>query len=272
MRQADFVIAGAMRCGTTSLYRYLGAHPEVFMAPKELGYFTDHFDRGPDWYDAQFATAAPQQVLGEATADYLARDSAMRRIAATLPDVKIVASLRDPVGRAWSHYLLLRERGRETRTFAAAIDAELETIDRRGPESPGVIYTLHGCYDIHLDRAFQLFTPDRVFVGIFERMKSDPARTYAETCRFLGIDTTFVPENLGERVNRYVTFRSIRVRNLAKRLPAPAGRVVARLNTRRSVSNPPMPDADRKRLSDFFAERIERVEELLGAAIPEWRR
>nr|MDJ0955128.1 sulfotransferase [Acidimicrobiia bacterium] len=60
-RLADFLVAGAMRSGTTSLYRYLGAHPAVFMAPKELGYFTERYASGPEWYGGQFAGAQPDQ-------------------------------------------------------------------------------------------------------------------------------------------------------------------------------------------------------------------
>ncbi len=99
-RLPDFLIIGAMRSGTTSLYRYLGAHPEVFMTPKELQFFTEHFSRGLDWYRRQFVTAGHRSVLGEATADYLARESAMQRIAHTLPTVKMIASLRNPVDRS----------------------------------------------------------------------------------------------------------------------------------------------------------------------------
>lgn len=267
----DFVIAGAMRCGTTSLYRYLGAHPEVFIAPKELGFFTDHFDRGIDWYRDQFSQATPVQRLGEATADYLARNSAMERLAATAPGTKVIASLRNPVDRAWSHYLLLKERGKEDRTFAAAIDDELRTIESSGPESPGVIYTLHGLYDVHLERVFRLFPQAQFHASIFERMAADPHTAYRDLCEFIGIDEDFVPPRLGEHVNRYVTFRSLRVRDLGKRLPGPVGRIVARLNTRTDVTKSEMPTAERHRLSEFYAPRIAAVESLIGQPLPEWR-
>jgi hypothetical protein len=271
VRIADFVIVGAMRCGTTSLYRYLGAHPEVFIAPKELGFFTDHFTDGIEWYQQQFAAAGEGQLLGEATADYLARNSAMLRLAETLPDAKLVASLRSPTERAWSHYLLLRERRKETRSFGKALDDEMARIAADGPEAPGVIYTLHGLYDVHLERALALYPRRQIFVSVFERMVADPAASYRALCDYLGVAADFVPGNLGEPVNPYVTFRSLRVRDLSKRLPGPVGRVVARINTRRDASNPLLPDAEGSRLREFYADRIVRVEELLGEPIPEWR-
>ncbi len=266
----DFVIVGAMRCGTTSLYRYLGDHPDVTMAPKELGFFTEHFDRGLGWYETQF-DAKPAQLRGEATADYLARDSAMQRLASTAPHAKLIASLRNPVERAWSHYLLLRERGKETRSFAAALDDELARIATDGPEARGAIYTLHGLYDVHLQRALALYPRDRLLVSVFERMAADPASSYQSMCRFLGIDADYVPQRLGKPINRYVTFRSLRVRDRTKALPSPIGRIVARLNTRRHTQPPTLPPSERERLQEFYAPRIARVEQLMGQPLPEWR-
>lgn len=267
----DFVIAGAMRSGTTSLFRYLGAHPQIFMAPKELGFFTDHFAEGAEWYRRQFGPALEGQHLGEATADYLARNSAMQRIAEFAPDVKLIASLRNPVDRAWSHYLLLRERGKETRSFTTAIDEELQTIAADGPEATGVIYTLHGLYDVHLERAFDLFPRRQIFVSVFEQMTADPAATYRMVCDFLDVDPDFVPPLLGEPVNRYVKFRSLRLREVSKRLPGPAGRVLARINTRRYAASPQLPEVERRRLAAFYAERVMAVERLLGEPIPQWQ-
>ena len=266
----DFLIAGAMRSGTTSLYRYLGAHPAVFMAPKELGYFTDNFPSGPDWYRAQFASARPGQLLGDATADYLARGSAMKRIAETSPDVKLVASLRNPVERAWSHYLLLAERGREERSFATAITEEMRLIEQQGDKAHGAFYLYHGLYDSQLERAIQLLGRDQVHVVVFERMIADPSSTYRSLCSFLDIDPDFQPDNLGTKVNPYVTFRSLRLRRLSQRLPGPAQRPLARLNTRRQVAPPRLDQTQRDRLDSFFAPRVERVTALLEDTLPEW--
>lgn len=260
-----------MRSGTTSLYRYLGAHPEVFMAPKELQFFTDHFSRGVDWYRAQFAAAGTALVLGEATADYLARQSAMSRVAATLPDAKLVASLRNPVDRAWSHYGLLRTRGREHRTFEVALDEEMAALQEHGFAASGVFYLSHGLYDVHLERALGLFDPTRLHVSIFERMAHDPATSYRALCAFLGVDTSFVPGNLGEPVNAFVTFRSVGLRRLTQRLPDLLARPLARVNTRRDVAPPQLEDGLRRRLEAFYEPHIARTRDILGDELPEWR-
>ncbi len=269
-RLPDFLVAGAMRSGTTSLYRYLDAHPEIGMVPKELGFFTERFDEGIDWYRAQFAQIGSTRVLGEATADYLARDSAMHRIAEVLPKVRLVASLRDPVERTWSHYGLLQARGRETRTFEAALDTEEAALAEHGPNAPGVVYLYHSAYDVHLERVYRLFGRQQLHVSIFERMVKDPAATYRSICRFLGVDDTFVPPNLGRAVNPQVGFRSLRIRSWSKRLPVPLRRVVDRLNTRQAARRPDLSPALRARLQEYFAPRVRRVEELLGDELPEW--
>lgn len=267
-RLPDFLVIGAMRAGTTSLYRYLDAHPDISMAPKELQFFTEHRDRGLEWYRGQFDATATLQ--GEATADYLARDSAMRNIAELLPSARLVASLRHPIDRTWSHYGLLHERGRDPRTFEEALDAEMARIDQDGPGADGVIYLSHSHYDVHLERAFRLFDRDQVHITIFERMTTDPREVYRDICRFVGADPTFVPDILGRQVNPYVSFRSLGARRLAQRLPGGLGKVVARLNTR-TAAPPTLPPATRARLHAYFEPVIARVEALLGAEIPEWR-
>ena len=270
-RLPDFLIIGAMRSGTTSLYRYLGAHPEVFLTPKELQFFTEHYDKGIDWYRARFAAAGVARVLGEATADYMARRSAMTRIAETVPDAKLIATLRNPVDRAWSHYGLLVTRGREQRSFPAAIADELTRISRDGVEASGVFYLSHGLYDVHIERCLEFFPRSQLHVSIFERMKAQPTSVYKALCAYLGVNDTYIPSKLGEAVNPYVTFRSLRVRELTQRLPPQAGRVVARLNTRRNVAPPQLDPATRDTLIDFYAPHIRRVEELIGEPVAEWQ-
>lgn len=268
-RLPDFIIAGAMRSGTTALYRYLGAHPDIFIAPKELSFFTTKFDTGLDWYRDQFRAAGSAALLGEATADYFARETAMNRIADALPHVRLIVSLRNPVDRAWSHYHLLRARERDDRTFAEAIDHEIGALDTDDAASR-VIYLLHSLYDVHLERALRLFGRDQVHVTVFERMAGDPQAAYGSLCRFLGVDDAFEPPNLGVPVNAFVQFRSLRIRQLAKRLPEPAAGLVARLNSKQRGDLPELDPATRGRLDAFFAPRIRRIEELLGHPVPEW--
>jgi len=265
----DFLIVGAMRSGTTSLYRYLGAHPEVFVLPKEFQFFTKHWSRGLEWYADQFPRSAEGLTLGEATADYFARESAMTHISAAVPGVQLIASLRNPIERAWSHYGLLSERGQEPRSFSAAIDDEIALYSEAGATAEGLIYLGHSMYDHHLERCFGLFDRDQLHVIVFEDLKERPGPVYAELCRYLGIDDRFVPEKLGQPVNQYVTFRSLRVRKLTQSLPAGPARLLGRLNTRRDLA-PDIPRDVRDRLREFFLPHVERIEDLLDRPLDRW--
>jgi hypothetical protein len=231
-------------------------------------YFTEHYDRGYAWYSAQFAAASPGQLLGEATADYLARRPALVRLGETAPEVRLIASIRNPVDRAWSHYWLLRARERDHRSFEEAVEEELEAYERQGIEAPTLLYLLHGLYDVHLAGAIELFSRPSVHISVFEEMATDPAATYRNLCAFLAVSEDFVPQRLGDVVNAYVDIRSVKIRTLAKRLPVPAKRLVDRLNTRTKVSYPEMAAEVRATLEEFYAPHNAALEELLGRRLP----
>ncbi|MGH2726565.1 MAG: sulfotransferase domain-containing protein, partial [Actinomycetota bacterium] len=120
----NFLILGAMKAGTTSLAYWLGEHPDVFLAPgKELFFFNvpQRWELGVDWYRSQFAGSEGKIARGEATPGYLGHPQAAERIAATLPDVRLIALLRHPADRAYSQYWHNRATGTETRTFARMV-------------------------------------------------------------------------------------------------------------------------------------------------------
>jgi hypothetical protein len=131
-RLPNFVIIGAPRSGTTSLAHSLSQHPEVFvtMQVKELHFFDTNFDRGLDWYRQQFsgADAAAAKAAGEATPTYMYDETAMSRMAETVPDARLIAILRNPVDRAYSHYWMNRSLDREDLLFPVAIETEAERL------------------------------------------------------------------------------------------------------------------------------------------------
>jgi len=124
-RLPDFVIVGAMRSGTTSLCRYLSEHPRIFVHPdKELHFFDLNWEKGHEWYESKFAAAPPDQLAGEATPIYMYLADTVERMASLIPRAKLVAVLRNPVDRAYSHYWQSRRRDHEPLSFAEAMEAE----------------------------------------------------------------------------------------------------------------------------------------------------
>jgi Sulfotransferase domain len=125
----DFAIIGAQKSGTTFLYDRLTRHPHVKRAAlKELHYFDRHFDRSIEWYRSQFPLPSWNEertfITGEATPDYLFHPHAARRAAKVVPQAQLIAVLRNPVDRAYSHYYKEVKRGSETLEFKEAVEAE----------------------------------------------------------------------------------------------------------------------------------------------------
>jgi hypothetical protein len=250
----NFFIAGAMRSGTTSLTRYLDAHPEVFIPRvKEIHFFDlNHADKGIGWYEEHFSTVAGERAIGDATPSYMYLEDAVVRMARALPTARIIAILRNPVDRAYSHYWLRRALGVEKVDFIDAIAEESQRVALGDPRR-SCPYLDMGRYVRQLKHVCRHFPRDAVHVVIFEELRDEPAKIYVEVCRHLGVDDTFVPNNLGRVVNASVSYRSASLRRVGRRLPRPLSRVVGRLNTKRN-SYPPMDPGLRIDLSERFVQ------------------
>ena len=148
MRKVDFLICGAQKCGTTALDFYLRQHPLLcFPSKKELHYFDDDaaFAGGsPDYaaYHAWFAPEARHRLLGETTPIYLYKPEVMPRICAYNPDMKLIAVLRHPVDRAYSHWNMFRARGESKVSFREALEHELAIM--AAPENNDACLSVSG--------------------------------------------------------------------------------------------------------------------------------
>jgi hypothetical protein len=197
-RLPDFVIAGEARCGSTTLWGLLAAHPRVFFpAEKELHFFSSYRvepDAGAEQkrlaaYRQLFAAARPDQRCGEATPNYLFDDGACARMRALVPGVRLLAILRDPVARAWSHYWHQVRRGREPLDFEAAIAAEPERIEAGDALARARFsYLSRGRYVESLRRYEQAFGREAICVLFLEELMRDATGQLARVCAHLGVD------------------------------------------------------------------------------------
>lgn len=197
MRQLpDFVIAGAQRCGTTSLFNYLSAHPAITPpVAKEVQFFSDNYTRGERWYRSNFPMRG---ATFDATPYYLFHPLAAERAAATVPDAKVVVLLRNPADRAYSHYRHSVERGHETLSFEDALRAEPARLlgeAERIVAEPGYRSTAHrvfsyaarGRYASQVRAWRDRFGAERVLVLRSEDLYEDPAAQYGVVIDFLGL-------------------------------------------------------------------------------------
>jgi hypothetical protein len=224
-RLPDFLLIGERSAGTTSLYAYLTQHPQVMAATrKELDFFNEQFREGMLWYRMHFPTAAEATrrsreigkriVTGEATPEYLFHPLCARRIRAKLPNVRVIALLRDPVARAFSHYHHELAAGRETLSFEEALAHERERLwgqalhllasdGGRNPNYRRYSYLARGAYAEHLRAYFALFDPAQILVVRSEDMFASPQQTVDEVSDFLGLDRAALPDPAPRNKGKY---------------------------------------------------------------------
>lgn len=269
-RLPTFLVIGASKAGTTSLHFYLATHPEVFMSSeKEVHFFDDRYAEGIDWYRRNFAGARDAKAVGETSPTYMHRRDAMERIAAVLPGARLVAVLRHPVDRAWSHYWFQRSLGFERASFADAVRAEM-----RDPTSVPLRHLEAGRYVEHLRMVVELFPRQQLLVLLLDDLIRDRRGTFAGVCRFIGVDASFVPPNLDQRYNESTRLRSERLRHamLKYRAWKRFGRlatVVDRLN-RYQARYPSIDAAMRAELVTYYASSNAELGAWLGRDLTHW--
>jgi hypothetical protein len=212
----SYLIIGAQRAGTTSLYDYLCRHPDVagptaaktdIPWAKELHFFDDKFWLGVDWYRSFFPLAATRAVIrrrggdllaGEASPSYLFHPAVPERVAVTVPNVRLIALLRDPIERAYSHYQLMVRTGREKLSFEEAVAAEDDRLAaeeermRADPQYSSAnyrhyAYLTRGLYADQLERWLAYFSREQLLVVRAEDFRAKPGEVYAEIIAFLGL-------------------------------------------------------------------------------------
>ena len=208
MTMPNFVIIGAGKAGTTSLYKYLEEHPQIYMSPKkEPRFFAVENEeinfQGPDDsrfkfinsiddYQKLFSQVSNEIAIGEASPIYLTTPKAPQRIYHHIPNAKIIAILRDPIERAYSNFLDSLSRGIETTDdFSEAMLLEEERIKDRW--APHWHYKRKGFYFALLKPYFDLFEQESIKVYFFDDLKKNPQKIMKDIYKFLGVDHCFVP-------------------------------------------------------------------------------
>jgi Sulfotransferase domain len=197
----DFIIIGGQKCGTTFLYRYLSEHPSIAAATrKELHFFDLNVDKGMAWYRSHFPLkvyarlfeARHQQRLftGEASPAYLFYPHVPRRIAELLPPVKLIALLRNPIDRAYSHYKHNVRRKRESLSFEEAIAQEAQRLsdpNKQPFDYHHYSYLKRGIYAEQLGVWLEVFPKEQLLILRSEDLFEKPQRVFAQVQAFIGV-------------------------------------------------------------------------------------
>jgi hypothetical protein len=194
----DFLILGAQKAGTTALYAYLRWHPQITGPSfKEVSFFDRHYVKGERWYRAHMPVRR-RSLVGEASPSYLFHPLAPERVAGMLPGARLIALLRNPVDRAFSHYQHEVALGREPLSFEDAVDREDERMQgelERMLRDPSYFslawwnytYVARGRYAEQLERWFAAFPREQLLVLFTEELSADTAATYRRVLDFLGV-------------------------------------------------------------------------------------
>lgn len=238
----DFLIIGAQKAGTTSLYNYLQAHPCIATAARKEVHFFDrrsNLNKGLTWYRAHFPTRVEQFVAhhlrlqpfltGEATPEYLFLPHIPRVVARVLPHIKFIVLLRNPVDRAYSQYQHAVVQGHETRSFEDAINYQWALL---GKEQANILqdkdyesytymqhcYLMRSIYVDQLQRWMSLFPREQFLILKSEEFYADPAITLKQVLDFLNIPTSESQLKKNEYKPFYANYYSQMGTALRKRL------------------------------------------------------
>ena len=286
MSLPNFMMIGVAKAGTTSFFRYLDQHPQIYMTPIKATNFFGYED-ARDWrwaeegdppmlqnfpvktfeaYEASFAGATNELAIGEVSPQYFRCPTAAQRIHECIPHAKLVLSLRNPAERAFSGFMMRTRRGEMVKGFYEELTLQSSHVKE-------------SFYYRRLKRYLDLFPKAQVKVYIFEEFKKDPAKTIVDLYDFLGVDTSFVPDtsvrhNPGaipkvRLLNRL--FFSPTLIGMAKSM-VPEGlhvklKQIQQMNLR---TTPKLPADLRSKLLNFYREDIFKLEGLLNRNLSIW--
>lgn len=305
MTLPNFLIVGAAKSGTSSLWLYLKQHPQIFMATtKEPNFFAFEGKKLPPEsgaadcqtlynllyrysivdilpYQNLFKNCQQAKAIGEASVRYLYSTEAAANIKKYLPDVKMIAILRNPVDRLYSHYLMMKHYYQlEPLSLLEAIEQEQARINNNWGWDWH--YVQIGMYAQQINQYLQLFAPEQIKIILYDDFCQNPAKVYQDICRYLEVNCTFLPDfnqklkqgywsnksSLGRWLYNSTTFSQLRS-NLKQILPnlvyESANNYLQKVY---GISKPSMSATTRQYLQSIFQEDIIELQDYLGYHLP----
>ncbi len=270
----NLIVIGAQKCGTSVLHYHLSLHPEVSMSkPKELNFFIEerNWPRGIDWYAAHFDADA--RVRGEASPNYTAfpqHDGVPGRMAAVVPDAKLIYMVRDPLERIAAHWVHNYAKRREKGTLA-------ETLVH-----PNTSYVTRSKYAMQLERFLEHFPKEQILVFQQSELRHKRMETLRQVFEFIGVDPEFKHPRFEQE--RHQTSGKTRATRLAVKLEklgrSRRGRMLPanfwlvlddRLPLRRAIQRPDVRASLPAETLDELRADGERLRELTGRDFSNWK-
>ena len=294
----NFLIVGAAKSGTTALYHYLKQHPEVFLTPiKETNFFAlDGMNidfKGPGdsegvhrnsitniiEYSDQFSEYKNEKAIGEVCPSYLYFEDAPENIKKYVPNVKIIAILRDPVDRSFSAWLHLTRDKRESFSFDQALNDESRRIKENWAEIWH--YREQGMYYKQLSRYYDIFPKENIKVFFYNNFKNNPLKIYSEICDFIGVKNTFNVDmdqthNKGGMPRNRLLYNLMMRKNFIKTIfnfiiRGSLRKRIKLFLDKRNLTSLKLDKEEKTKYKSFFKDDIIKLEKLLNLKINHWR-
>lgn len=270
----NFIIFGSIKSGTGALHQYLGHHPEIFMSSlKEPRFFT-YDERSPKKqgskpfqiktvadYSRCFAGVTREIVIGEASSNYISSRAAARKIRQLIPNVKLLASLRNPADRAYAHYMM----SRKDRTNIILAELTKENMGRSVTTS---------MYYENLKYYQDLFSPDQVKVLIFEEWTERVDSALKEVYEYLEVDSDFQLPSSVKYAPAIALWSGVGATGWLRRvkpyLPIQLVMTVNRLKSKVTRPIPELPAEMRTRLMQWYKDDVLKLQDLLDRDLSVW--
>jgi Sulfotransferase domain len=288
----NFFLVGAAKAGTTSIYSYLSQHPDVFFPVIKEPHFFTQVRPAPEQkflieavtkrtaYLRLYNHATAHRVIGDASPSYLWHPEVPQRIRAEVPRAKVAIILRDPVERAYSHYLMDYREGAQGKPFYEAL---LDDMHR--PEKGwGVSYLYYelGLYAEQVQRYLEIFTPEQVKILMFDDFRRDARMVLCEIAAFLGLDPNPLAHiDTSRKYNSYAAPRNQYLRRVAGAklsrilgqalIPHSLGALIFERFFLKQAPKPSLDSRAKELLCSLYDPELSKLEKLLSRRLPELR-
>lgn len=289
MKQPNFLCVGAAKSGTTTLAEILRQNPNIYLPEyKEVHFFdnNEHYKNGLKWYYKEFEKASKKhKLIGEMTPSYLYMDYVPQRIAESLPDIKIIIILRNPVDRAYSQFKMNLRREFENQTFLNALDDESIRINKDYKNKILYSYIDRGYYSKQITNYLKYFNKDQIFICLFEDFMKNQVETLKNIESFLDVESFQYDLSIHknkESKSRVKWFRKYiqnnnKLRNILKKI-VPSYRLRRKMSSSLNLLN--QTDFKYKKLDQkikenlyntYYKDEIEELEKVIGKNLNKWK-
>lgn len=287
MKKVDFFIVGVQKTGTTSLYKYLDEHPDIFMPEvKENHFFIQDkaYEKGENYFHKFYSSYQSQKIIGGASVHMFSTHVVPERIYNYNKEAKIIIMLRNPIDRAYSAYNFALKNGWENpdNNFIDTLALQDKRIEGSFNEQTNLSYFYVGLYYKHISNWLKWFPKENVFIMLNSDLKKNARKAVQNVCRFLGVDenvninTDVIHNKSGavrfKGIHYFIRSKDNKVKNMISNMLPFKLKYILRTRVRKGLDNfnmmevnyKPLSTEERKIVFNYFDDDVKNLSALLN--------